>query len=90
VIRVLLTRVKQACITWKVKAAAASHIAKKDESRLVISIDFKTDLIDLFEAIKRRESLQGSKFDKGIPRQFHVETFNHSRGKTLLFGKERK
>lgn len=34
-------------------AAAASHIAKKDESRLVISIDFKTDLIDLFEGNKK-------------------------------------
>lgn len=39
-------------ITRKVKAAAASHIAKKDESYIVISIDFKTfktDLIDLFK-----------------------------------------
>lgn len=40
----------------------------KDESRIVISIDFKTDLIDLFKGNKKARN--GSKFDKGIPKQF--------------------
>lgn len=51
---------------------------EKDESHIVISIDFKADLIDLFEGNKKTaRKLRGSKFDKGIPKQSNVETFNH-------------
>lgn len=55
--------------------------AAKDESCLVIYIDFKTDLIDLFNGNKSKQRNQkGSKFDKGIPQQSSAVAFNRFYG----------
>ena len=75
-----LREVKQACIT----TSRRLPYREKDESHIVISIDFKADLIDLFEGNKKTATkLRGSKFDKGIPKQSNVETFNHFLRKSL-------
>lgn len=55
-IRCLRAR-KQACITlWICRLPG---FARKDESRLVISIDFKADLIDLFKGNKKAKERAG-------------------------------